>query len=103
MNPQSGTFLSQLIDAELVRRWQVATQRQCLLFGGFCERCGEACAPFYPGLPPELKEAACEYNGRHPTCSGDHNLVFAGKTPPTFGSYEIYVCVNPGCDYSEAY
>lgn len=45
----------------------------------------------------------CEYNGEHPRCTGEHDMVFEGRTPETFGGYEIWVCVNPKCDYTESY
>lgn len=81
--------------------WDHGIRHQYLDAGGFCEYCSEACKPFSPKLPQELKDTACEYNGAHPMCDGNHQLVLEGKTPEVFGGYEMYACINPGCTYME--
>ena len=75
---------------------------QQYLHSGFCGDCGEGIEPYVKG-GDEALFGKCEYNGSHPRCSGEHKMEFEGKTPETFGSYEIYRCVNPGCDYAESY
>lgn len=80
-------------------RWNRGVQLQSETNAGFCATCGEACRPFHPRCPQEIKDTACEYNGEHPTCGGPHELVFVERT---IGDYEIYKCVRPGCTYQEA-
>jgi hypothetical protein len=85
-----------------MKAWNKAINHQYLSCGGFCAYCGEACKPFYRNLPQELRDTACEHNGEHPDC-GDHDMVFAEKTPETFGSYEIWECQNNNCEWTESY
>lgn len=75
--------------------------KQYLHGGGFCPDCGEGCEPYVKGGDAELF-GKCPYNGDHPRCDGNHKMKFEEKTPDTFGGYEIYRCVNPGCDYRES-
>lgn len=82
--------------------WDKALNQQYLRYGGFCERCGEACRPFYKRLPQELIDTACEYNGEHPDC-GNHNMVITHNPAETLGNYEIWECQNDNCDYQESY
>lgn len=74
---------------------------QYLHGGGFCGYCGEGCEPYVKGGDEEIF-GKCPCNGEHPRCDGNHKMEFEGKTPETFGGYEIYVCANPGCDHQEA-
>ena len=74
---------------------------QYLRGGGFCGYCGEGVKPYVKGGDEDLF-GLCPYNGDHPQCSGEHRLEFEGRTPETFGGYEIWTCANPGCDYQKA-
>lgn len=82
--------------------WDYGCHLQSEMQVGFCLTCGEACRPFHPRCPQELKDTACEYDGEHPSCGGPHELVLADTTPDTMGGYEIYKCVRIGCEYTEA-
>lgn len=82
--------------------WNRGVQLQSETNAGFCATCGEACRPFHPRCPQELKDTACEHNGEHPSCGGPHELVFVEQTPDAFGSYQIYKCVRASCTYQEA-
>lgn len=75
--------------------------KQYLRYGGFCGYCGEGVKPLLNN--DEATFGLCEYDGEHPRCSGEHHMEFEGKTPEVFGGYEIWVCTNPECDYSESY
>ncbi|CAB4132413.1 hypothetical protein UFOVP253_16 [uncultured Caudovirales phage] len=88
---------------EEMEAWDKGVQAQSLTNAGFCGYCGEACRPFHFLCPQELRDTACEYNGNHPRCDGDHKMELEGKTGKNFGEYEIYACTNPHCDYRESY
>jgi predicted RNA-binding Zn-ribbon protein involved in translation (DUF1610 family) len=75
--------------------WNAGVKAQSLGIAGFCGYCGEACKPFHPKLPQELRDTACEYNGRHPDC-GNHNMVYKETTSEVFGAYQIYECTKCG-------
>lgn len=79
--------------------WNRGIQLQSETNAGFCATCGEACRPFHPRCPQELKDTACEYDGEHPSCGGPHDLVFVEQT--RIGDYQIYKCVRSGCTYTE--
>lgn len=88
-----------MTDQEM-KAWNKTIEHQYLSPAGFCGYCGEACQPFVKDLPQELRDTACEYDGKHPDC-GDHDMQFKERTPEVFGGYEIYECTK--CGIQESY